>query len=101
MKTRGVTHGRNGSSSNNFQSVGRELLTPDEVRMIDNNYEVILIRGERAVMDRKYLLNKHRNIKFTEDGGAEAYEKKKSADFSMDDISEEFNEDAIEIIEFD
>lgn len=101
VKTRGVTHGRNGSSSNNFQSVGRELLTPDEVRMIDNNYEVILIRGERAVMDRKYLLNKHRNIKFTEDGGAEAYEKKKSADFSMDDISEEFNEDAIEIIEFD
>lgn len=52
VKTRGVTHGRNGSSSNNFQSVGRELLTPDEVRMIDNNYEVVIIRGERAVMDK-------------------------------------------------
>ena len=60
VKTRGVTHGRNGSSSNNFQSVGRELLTPDEVRMIDNNYEVVIIRGERAVMDKKFALQKHR-----------------------------------------
>ena len=58
VKTRGVTHGRNGSSSNNFQSVGRELLTPDEVRMIDNNYEVVIIRGERAVMDKKFVLQR-------------------------------------------
>ena len=69
VKTRGVTHGRNGSSSNNFQSVGRELLTPDEVRMIDNNYEVVIIRGERAVMDKKFVLQKHRNIKFTDERG--------------------------------
>lgn len=58
VKTRGVTHGRNGSSSNNFQSVGRELLTPDEVRMIDNNYEIVIIRGERAVMDKKFALQR-------------------------------------------
>ena len=101
VKTRGVTHGRNGSSSNNFQSVGRELLTPDEVRMIDNNYEVVIIRGERAVMDKKFVLQKHRNIKFTEDGGAEPYEKKKVADYSDVDLHQDFDMDEIEVIEFD
>lgn len=101
VKTRGVTHGRNGSSSNNFQSVGRELLTPDEVRMIDNNYEVVIIRGERAVMDKKFALQKHRNIKFTEDGGAEPYEKKETADYSSIDLHQDFDMDEIEVIEFD
>lgn len=101
VKTRGVTHGRNGSSSNNFQSVGRELLTPDEVRMIDNNYEVVIIRGERAVMDKKFVLQKHRNIKFTEDGGAEPYEKRKVADYSDVDLHQDFDVDEIEVIEFD
>lgn len=101
VKTRGVTHGRNGSSSNNFQSVGRELLTPDEVRMIDNNYEVVIIRGERAVMDKKFALQKHRNIKFTEDGGAEPYEKREVADFSDVDLHQDFDVDEIEVIEFD
>lgn len=100
VKTRGVTHGRNGSSSNNFQSVGRELLTPDEVRMIDNNYEVVIIRGERAVMDKKFALQKHRNIKFTEDGGAEPYEKREAADYSDVDLHQDFDVDAIEVIEF-
>ena len=101
VKTRGVTHGRNGSSSNNFQSVGRELLTPDEVRMIDNNYEVVIIRGERAVLDKKFVLQKHRNIKFTEDGGAEPYEKKEVADYSDVDLHQDFDVDEIEVIEFD
>lgn len=101
VKTRGVTHGRNGSSSNNFQSVGRELLTPDEVRMIDNNYEVVIIRGERAVMDKKFALQKRRNIKFTEDGGAEPYEKKEVADYSDVDLHQDFDVDEIEVIEFD
>lgn len=101
VKTRGVTHGRNGSSSNNFQSVGRELLTPDEVRMIDNNYEVVIIRGERAVMDKKFVLQKHRNIKFTEDGGAEPYEKREAADYSDVDLHQDFDVDEIEVIEFD
>lgn len=101
VKTRGVTHGRNGSSSNNFQSVGRELLTPDEVRMIDNNYEVVIIRGERAVMDKKFVLQKHRNIKFTEDGGAEPYEKKEFVDYSDVDLHQDFDVDEIEVIEFD
>ncbi len=46
---------------------------PDEVRMLDNQYALLFVRGERAMMDRKYDLMKHPNIRMTEDGGAEAY----------------------------
>ena len=46
---------------------------PDEVRMLDNQYAPLFVRGERAMMDRKYDLMKHPNIRMTEDGGAEAY----------------------------
>ena len=71
--TYGQTKGRSGSYSTNFQQSGRELLMPDEVRMLDNQYALLFVRGERAMMDRKYDLMKHPNIRMTEDGGAEAY----------------------------
>lgn len=71
--TYGQTKGRSGSYSTNFQQNGRELLMPDEVRMLDNDYALLFIRGERPIMDRKYDLLKHPNIKYTEDGGAAPY----------------------------
>lgn len=72
--TYGQTKGRSGSYSTNFQQSGRELLTPDEVRMLDNRDSILFIRGERPIMDRKYDLMKHPNIRDTEDGGAEPYD---------------------------
>jgi len=48
-------------------------MTPDEVRMLDNQYAILFIRGERPVMDLKYEIMKHPNVKLTEDGGAEPY----------------------------
>ena len=70
IQTRSYGHnrGRNGSYSTNKQSAGRELLTPDEVRLIDNEYGLLFIRGARAVWDKKYDLLKHRNIRMTTDG---------------------------------
>lgn len=65
--------GRNGNYSTNYQIAGRELLTPDEVRMLDNRYAILFLRGERPVMDLKYDILKHENIKGTADGGKEAY----------------------------
>ena len=65
--------GRNGSYSQSFQLTGRELLTPDEVRMLDNKKAIVLIRGEAPVVDDKYDLMRHPNIRFTADGGAAAY----------------------------
>ena len=54
----------------NVQQSGRELLQPDEVRMLDNQNALLFIRGERPILDAKYDLMKHPNIRYTEDGGA-------------------------------
>jgi type IV secretion system protein VirD4 len=72
-RTYGQTRGRSGSYSTNFQISGRELLTPDEVRLLDNRYAILFIRGARPVMDLKYDLLKHPNIIFTSDGGGKPY----------------------------
>ena len=69
----GQSRGRNGSYSTNWQITGRELMTPDEVRMLDNRYALLFIRGERPVEDLKYDIMKHPNIRYTTDGGAEPY----------------------------
>ena len=71
--TYGQSRGRNGSYSTNWQLAGRELMTPDEVRMLDNRYALLFIRGERPVQDFKYDILKRPNIGLTTDGGAPAY----------------------------
>lgn len=69
----GQSKGRNGSYSTNWQLAGRELMTPDEVRMLDNRYALLFIRGERPVEDLKFAILKHPNIALTADGGAGPY----------------------------
>ena len=71
--TYGKSSGRNGNYSTNFQISGRELLTPDEVRMLDNQYAILFIRGERPVLDFKYDILKHPNVAMTADGNAGIY----------------------------
>ena len=71
--TYGQSKGRSGSYSTNYQLAGRELMTPDEVRMLDNRYALLFIRGERPLEDFKYDILKHPNITLTTDGGAEPY----------------------------
>lgn len=72
--TYGHTKGRNGSYSINDQQTDRELLTPDEVRMLDNRKCILFVRGERPMLDDKYDLMHHPNIHLTEDGGAPPYD---------------------------
>lgn len=69
----GQSRGRNGSYSTNYQLTGRELMTPDEVRMLDNQYALLFIRGERPVQDFKYDILHHPNVRETTDGGAQAF----------------------------
>lgn len=71
--TFGKSHGIHGNYSTNYQQTGRELLTADEIRLLDNDYALLFIRGERPVFDRKYDLLKHPRIKDTRDGNAPAY----------------------------
>lgn len=72
-RTHGQTKGKSGSYSTNFQQSGRELLTPDEVRQLDNRYAILFIRGAKPVLDLKYDLTKHPAIKYTVDGGGKPY----------------------------
>ena len=72
--TYGHSRGRSGSFSVNDQQTGRELLTPDEVRMLDNRKAILFVRGERPMLDDKYDLMHHPNIRLTEDGGAAPYD---------------------------
>lgn len=72
--TYGKSSGKSGNYSTNYQNSGRELMTPDEVRMLDNRYALLFIRGERPIKDEKYNLLKHPNIHLTTDGGMPPYE---------------------------
>lgn len=71
--TYGKSTGRSGTYSTNYQQAGRELLTADEVRLLDNDYALLFIRGERPIFDKKYDILKHPNIKYTKDGKALLY----------------------------
>jgi type IV secretion system protein VirD4 len=71
--TYGKTKGRSGSYSTNYQQTGRELMTPDEVRMLSNDYALLFLRGERPIMDRKYNILKHPNVKLSTDGDGTPY----------------------------
>ncbi len=71
--TYGKSSGRSGNYSTNYQNSGRELLTPDEVRMLDNKYALLFIRGERPVQDLKFNLFEHKNVELSGLGKAKPY----------------------------
>lgn len=99
-RNQSITKGSHGSSSISHQQTGRELLTPDEVRAMDNAYAIVFIRGERPVMDKKYDILKHPHIKLTEDGGAVPYIHHPGLSFEQGDLALPFDSlDNIEIID--
>lgn len=96
--TYGYSRGRSGSFSVNDQQTGRELLTPDEVRMLDNRKAILFVRGERPMLDDKYDLMRHPNIRLTEDGGAPPYDYTQVRD-AQDDLA--LSPENYEILEID
>ena len=102
-QTYGRTYGLRGSYSTNYQNTGRELLTPDEVRMLDNKYALLFIRGERPVKDLKYNMLGHPNVIYTPNGKANVKPynhgetKEKLASISFEIANEENIKDAIKI----
>lgn len=99
-RNQSISKGTHGSSSTSHQQTGRELLTPDEVRAMDNDYAIVFIRGERPVIDRKYDILKHPYIKLTEDGGAAPYIHYPGLTYEQEDLSLPFDGlDNIEIID--
>jgi len=71
--TYGKSSGRNGNYSTNYQQAGRELLTPGEVRKLDNDYALLFIRGESPVIDKKLDILRHPNVAATPDGKGERF----------------------------
>ncbi len=99
-RNQSISKGSHGSTSTSHQQTGRELLTPDEVRAMDNDYAIVFVRGERPVIDRKYDILKHPHIKLTEDGGAAPYIHYPGLTFEQEDLSLPFDGlDNIEIID--
>lgn len=89
--TRGQTKGRSGSSSVNFQQTGRDLMTPDEIRMLPTNDALLFIRGEKPVRDKKYNIKKHPNVRRTADGRAKPYiHNPPVPDYTLPDLPYEF-----------
>ena len=69
----GKSTGHSGNFSTNYQIIGREIMTPDEVRLLDNKYAILFIRGEKPILDLKYDILKHPNVKLTTDGTGKHY----------------------------
>ena len=79
MNTYGQSKGHSGSYTTNWQLTGRELMTPDEVRMLDNRYSLLFIRGERPVKDLKFDILRHPNVALSADGSGEPYSHERSS----------------------
>ena len=72
-RSSGETLGKRGSSSRNYDVLGRELMTPDEVRKLDNKKCIVLIRGCDPVIDFKFNTFKHPMFKRSGDGEGKWY----------------------------
>ena len=94
------TRSNNNSYGLNYQKTGKELMTPDEVRMLDNRKALIFIRGERPIMDDKYPIKRHPNYRLTADGGRKLYQKRFDIPhYEQTDLSHEIDIKHLEILE--
>jgi len=90
--------GHSGSYSTNYQQTGRELLMPDEVRILDNEFALLFVRGERPLLDRKISLLRHPRIALTADGGYETYDPGKLSGIPADIHFDETRPDDFDLL---
>ena len=98
--SRSLSRGRSGSSSISHQQAARDLMSPDEVRLLSNDKALLFVRGERPVMDWKYDLLRHPNISFTEDGGTPPYDYTAAPDAHEDLVGDAENYELLDMDDF-
>ena len=105
INTYGKSKGRNGNYSINYQLSGRELMTPDEVRLLNNDYAILFIRGEKPIIDLKYDILTHPNIKLTPDDKGKPYVHGSTsnaiATINFDVVNNDYKYDEVKEIETD
>ena len=70
-RSRNVTKGRQGSSSENDGILGRELMTVDELKVMKDNECILFVRGIYPFFCDKFVIEKHPNYKLLEDANKE------------------------------
>ena len=63
----GESRGRETSHSLNYQKLGKELMTPDELATMDGGKCILQLRGVRPFFSDKYDLTQHPNYKYLAD----------------------------------
>ncbi len=63
----GESRGREVSHSLNYQKLGKELMSQDELAVMDGGKCVLQLRGVRPFLSNKYDITKHPNYKYTSD----------------------------------
>ena len=63
----GESRGRETSHSLNYQKLGRELMSQDELAVMDGSKCILQLRGVRPFLSNKYDITKHPNYKYTSD----------------------------------
>ena len=63
----GESRGRETSHSLNYQKLGRELMSVDELAVMDGGKCILQLRGVRPFLSNKYDITKHPNYKYTSD----------------------------------
>lgn len=67
MYNTSVTKGNQESHGQNYQKLGKELMTPDEIAVMDNGKCILQVQGVRPFFSDKYDITKHPQYKYLSD----------------------------------
>ena len=63
----GETRGRENSSTRNYQKIGKDLMSIDELAVMDGSKCILQVRGVRPFLSEKYDITQHPNYKYLSD----------------------------------
>jgi Type IV secretory pathway, VirD4 components len=87
----GESRGQSASYSMNYQSLGKELMSQDEISVMDGSKCILQVRGVRPFLSTKYDIEKHHNYKYLADADP-------SKIFNIAEFIEVFKESKAELL---